>query len=47
MFDNFITKNKESEGGKVGSEKDDKVNSHIFYTYAHVCACMRIELTEV
>lgn len=30
MFDNFITKNKEAEGGEVGSEKDDKVNTHIF-----------------
>lgn len=31
MFDNFITKNKEAEGGEVGSEKDDKVKiTHIF-----------------
>ncbi|KAF3339862.1 la-related protein 6A [Carex littledalei] len=28
MFDNFITKNKEAEGGEVGSEKDDKEEEH-------------------
>jgi La-related protein 7 len=28
MFDNFITKKKEAEGGEVGSEKDDKEEEH-------------------
>ncbi|XP_078151315.1 uncharacterized protein LOC144546658 isoform X2 [Carex rostrata] len=28
MFDNFITKNKEAEGGEVGSDKDDKEEEH-------------------